>query len=75
MEQVVLKSEEGIVKSDNFYYKMGQVSQSGAIFITTQGRYYKLGQLPQGKIVHPLSLINYLRTTGKTCLHFFRSIK
>ena len=28
----------------NFYYKLGQVLQIGARFITNWGRYYKLGQ-------------------------------
>ena len=41
------KFEAGITKRGNFYCKMAQVLQSGATFITTQGRYYKVGELLQ----------------------------
>ena len=43
--QVELQRRTGITNLGNFYYKKGQVLQSGATFITKWGRYYKAGQL------------------------------
>ena len=36
-----------IINWGNRYYKIGQLLQIGAIFITNWGRYYKLGLLLQ----------------------------
>ena len=40
--KVVLQSKESVTRSSNFYYKLRQVSQSGATFITMMDRYYKV---------------------------------
>ena len=43
--QVVLQSRAGITKLGSFYYRKGQILQSGTTFITKWDRYYKVGLL------------------------------
>ena len=42
---MVLQSRAGITKLGSFYYRKGQVLQSGTTFITKWDRYYKVGLL------------------------------
>ena len=44
---MLLEIEEAIANNGNSYYKIGQILQIGAKFITNWGIYYKLAQLLQ----------------------------
>ena len=44
---MLLEIEEAITNNGNSYYKIGQILQIGAKFITNWGIYYKLAQLLQ----------------------------